>query len=29
LQIEVEKDVIKIRDKHLFAGDWNKKLANR
>ena len=29
LQIEVEKDVIKIRNKHLFAGDWRKKIASR
>jgi len=29
LQIEVEKDFIKIRNKHLFAGDWKKKIASR
>jgi hypothetical protein len=29
LQIEVEKDLIKIRNKHLFAGDWKKKVASR
>ena len=29
LLIEVEKDVIKIRNKHLFAGDWKKKIASR
>ena len=25
LQIHVEKDLIKIRNKHVFAGDWKKK----
>jgi hypothetical protein len=29
LQIEVEKDLIKIRNTHLFAGDWKKKVASR
>jgi len=29
LQVQVEKDLIKIRNKHPFAGDWKKKVANR
>jgi hypothetical protein len=29
LQIEVEKDLIRIRSKHPFAGDWKRKAAGR
>jgi hypothetical protein len=29
LQIEVEKDLIRIRSKHPFAGDWERKAPGR